>query len=287
MKKKIILIVCLIVVIAVLVAIPKQTYQKWFGKTPTTDNPPTVYTEYQTVYVKNAGQKIVGVKIGVASIEEDQISQKWDLLTKNGNVLPSGYTSAIAPSATLVEHELTNGVLTLHVSNDFLKSEGRSAVEALAWTFCDDQIHEVIVKIDGEVVKELNEYRFKKIAKEIGVNMTYETSYLFEATCTTIIHHNGDNIIPVTYFYMDTNVCDYIIKKTLDEQMVSSKGYSFTLAEDGLVINLATNDKLDEKTLLSISESVQFNLNVDYLTINGIESVLYQKTFKELDPGKA
>ena len=113
MKKKIIIISILVVVVVVLLLIPKDVYKKIFKKDNSIKNNVTEELVYETLFVKNDKDCLVGIKVGVKKLEEDGIAQKWDLLTKNVSSLPSGYTSPINVSAVLYSHVVENNSLVL------------------------------------------------------------------------------------------------------------------------------------------------------------------------------
>ncbi|MFR7881318.1 MAG: GerMN domain-containing protein [Christensenellales bacterium] len=115
------------------------------------------------------------------------MAQKWNLLTSQMNKIPQGYSSPITPSTVLNDYKIEDNKLILNVSEDILRSSGRLAIESLAWTFCNDEIKEVVLRVDENVVNLISDYQFNKISKEIGTNFTYETSYLFEADYTTVV----------------------------------------------------------------------------------------------------
>ena len=116
MKKKIIIILILIVLTITLVAIPKSTYQKLFGNNKIDDSINNIYETHQIVYVINSDQKLVGLKVGVSEIEEDQILQKWNLLTKESSNLPAGYVSPINQNTIMIDYQINNNILTLNLS---------------------------------------------------------------------------------------------------------------------------------------------------------------------------
>lgn len=284
MKKKIIIVSILIILIIVLLIIPRDVYKKIFNRDDVSiDNPEDLV--YQTMYVKNNSDFLVGIKVGVKSIEEDEIGQKWDLLTKNVNSLPTGYGSPIAATATLFEHTTEDGVLTLNVSEDFLESDGRLAIECLAWNFCNEEIKEVVVKIDEQTVKEVNNYYFNRITKDLGVNLTYETPYLFEADYVTIIYHENGTIKPVTYFYdSKNNVYDYTIQKMFKQdqtlsEMVKGSEYSYEIEDKNMVIHLEYAGSFSEELIQTITETMKINFMVDGIVINGLDTVLLEFSF--------
>lgn len=279
MKKKIIIGAIALLIVIVAIAIPKTTYQKWFNRNQIQQND-NVLTEFQRIYVVNDQNQLVGVKVYVESIEEDQITQKWNLLTANMNKIPSGFSSPITPSTILESYSIENRKLVLNVSEDISRSAGKLAVDCLAWTFCNDEIEEVVIKNDDVVINTINDYRFNKISIKNGANFTYETAYLYEASYTTIIYHENDIIRPVTYFYKNNiDECDYVIKKTLATINLNDENYEFELENNELVINLLNIDSLDQYTTKTIEDSVKLNLDIDGFTINGQNNVIYDKTF--------
>ena len=282
MKKKIILVVAVLAILITLICIPKTTYQKWFGKTPN-DNPIDTNKEYQTIFVVDEKNKLVGLRVPVEEIEEDQIAQKWNLLTSQMNKIPLGYSSPITPSTVLNDYKIEDNKLILNVSEDILRSSGRLAIESLAWTFCNDEINEVVLRVDENVVNLISDYQFNKISKEIGTNFTYETSYLFEADYTTVVFYENDLILPVTYFYKDINEYDFMISKIFSENNIELTDYTYTVDNENLVIQINDNITMSDSLKQTLEETVKLNFSVDAMSVNGIDTVLYEKTFVEVN----
>lgn len=282
MKKKIILVVAVLAILITLICIPKTTYQKWFGKTPN-DNPIDTNKEYQTIFVVDEKNKLVGLRVPVEEIEEDQIAQKWNLLTSQMNKIPQGYSSPITPSTVLNDYKIEDNKLILNVSEDILRSSGRLAIESLAWTFCNDEINEVVLRVDENVVNLISDYQFNKISKEIGTNFTYETSYLFEADYTTVVFYENDLILPVTYFYKDINEYDFMISKIFSENNIELTDYTYTVDNENLVIQINDNITMSDSLKQTLEETVKLNFSVDAMSVNGIDTVLYEKTFVEVN----
>ena len=282
MKKKIILIIAICVVLVTLVCIPKSTYQKLFSpnvdETPVNDN-----KEYLKMYVVNEENKIVGVNVHLDKIDEDVIRQKWDILTSNINLLPSGYSSPITPSTVLNEYNIEDNKLILQVSEEIKRSSGRLTIESLAWNFCNDKIDEVILKVDDVILSSINDCNFTKISKSIGVNYEFETSYLFEADNITIVYYLDDIIYPVTYFYKDKNNCDYMISKIFNMNNIELLDYSYEISEDGLNIVFSNDLSLNENVKETIIETVRINFDVDTITVSNVNNTLIEQTFVEVN----
>ena len=286
MKKKIIIISLLVLLIIVLLLIPKDVYTKIFNK-----EDPVVEEEeklvYQTIYAQDSNGYLVGVKVGLDSIEEDEVSQKWDILTANSNLLPNGYSSPIDSNTKLYDHSFENGILTFNVSSEFTTSNGRAAIECIAWNFCVGEVSEVVVKIDEEVVTEINNYYFNKISKNVGVNLTYETAYLFETDYTTVILYEDNRILPVTYFFDDeidnvTFTLNKIFSKDeMLKELVMSDGYSYEFTEELLVININAVTELNELISNTLTDTIKQTYDVKGFVINGVDSVILEQSFIE------
>ena len=266
MKKKIIIIVaCLLGILAITaMLIPKKVYQKWFNKEEPTQS------EYNIlVYVKNSKNQIVGINVPVSNLEEDQIRQKWNIMTTNNNLIPSGYESVVSSDIELTDYLIEDNILKLQVSNNIVE-ENRQSLEALVWTFVDNNIEELEIYVDEQLVTEVSDYKISKLNKEMGINYTYETLYLYESTATTIVFQEDDYILPVTYFHLNDDVCDYIVMKILDN--VDGNEYDYTLTDSVLTIDFVDASILTTNQIASISESVALNFELSSLNINNNEN---------------
>lgn len=276
MKKKIIVILILIILTIVLVSIPKETYQNLFGN-KIEDPTDVIYEEHQIVYVINQEQKLVGLKVGVEKIEDDEIIQKWNLLTKDAGLLPVGYSSPIDNKASLIDYQINNSILTFNLSEEFLNSNGKFAIASLAWTFCEgEEIKEIVVVVNDNIINKLNDYSFNRINKEIGVNYEFENMFVYDSVVTTVIHYYNDYVMPVTYFHSSSDECSYIVEKVLEVGVTNNEKYDYKMENENVVVNLGFVEMLTEIELNSIVESLKYNFGVNNIVINGTESVLYQ-----------
>lgn len=282
MKKKLIIIVAILLVLITLIAIPKSTYQRIFGNEPDIDIPTTTGV-YQTVFVVDKNNKLTGVKVEVEKIEEDQITQKWELLTSKMNLIPEGYSTPITPSTALYDYKVENTTLVLNVSEDINRSSGRLAIESLAWTFCNEEIDSVKLVVNEQQLFCINDYNFNKISKQIGTNFTYETWYLYEADYTTIVYYEDELIIPVTYFYTDYAEYDFIISKVFESETSEVSDYTYEVTDNSFVINFVDNFELTENMKKTLNETIKLNTEVDSLTVSSVDTVLYEQTFIEVN----
>lgn len=283
-KIKVIVVVVVLLCIGILLAIPKTTYEKWFNKEPVIDNvvndddSPTLL-----VYLQNEKGQLVGVNVKVDNLEEDEILQKWNLLTSNSELLPKGYTSTINKDVVLNSYEIKEHVLVLDVSSEISLSKGRVTAETLAWTFGVGEIEEIKLVVNNEPVTEINGYRINKITKKMGTNLEYETSYLFESNATTVVYVEEDYLLPVTYFHLEEDVCTYIIEKTFNQLSVEMSDYEYELSEEALVINFLDDTTLSEKALEALTMSFDTNFELIKFTVNNASENLYEAVFGEIE----
>lgn len=280
-KKRILIgILCFVGAAVVALSIPKSVYEKIFAgddikiEQPAQEDGPT-----KLIYVLNNKNGLVGINLEVENENEDEIVQKWDLLTLKANTYPLGYSTPIAPSTKLSKYEILQNKLTLVLSEEFLNSDGKNALASIAWTFCSDEIEEVVIKVNNNVLTELKDYSFSKIDKSINVNYVFETSYLFESDFLTILHDEGDFFKPVTYFFKDVSSIDFMASKLLTSDIVENDGYSYEINDKEFVINLLVDDVISTEVINEFRETVKLNFNVDSLTINNNVMTIYEETF--------
>ena len=281
-KIKIIILAFVLLLVGVACAIPKTTYEKWFNNDKQEELNSNIETKL--VYVKNKNGLLVGLEVPVKEENEDEILQKWNLLTVHSDNIPSGYSTTLNKNTSLDSYKINDSILELNVSSDITSSEGRITVESLAWTFINDEIKEVKLFVDGLEVKEINNYLIRKIDKNIGVNLEYETNYLYEANATTLVYYEQDYILPVTYLHLEEDVCSYIDEKTYNMYQKDEEEwkYEYTLTEESLEVNFTEELEVEQRVLLTLSHSFDLNLDIVNLSINNSNSNLYQTVFGEI-----
>ena len=280
-KKRILIGVgCFVLTLIVALSIPKNIYEDLLSNSKIEQEENlNVNKKTKLVYVYKIDEGLVGLNIGVDE-ENDEIHQKWDLLTSKSNIYPQGYYTSVETSTILEKYELLQNKLTLVLSNDFLNSDGKKALASIAWTFCNDDISEVVIKVDNKVLNKLQDYSFSKIDRSINVNYQYETSYLFEADYFTILHDEGEFLRPVTYFYSDMTSIDFLASKLLSDEVINS-GYSYELNQNELTINLGTDEVLSTTIINELIESIKINLKLNSFTINNSVMTIYEEDFTE------
>ncbi|MBE6130837.1 MAG: hypothetical protein E7183_03875 [Erysipelotrichaceae bacterium] len=277
MKKKIIFIILLVILIAVLFLIPKDTYRKIFGKDDDIQANIEENNEKILVYMCDENNQLVGVNAYVNSLEEDLINQKFDILTKKTGTFKNTYDTSINTMTSLISYELNNNVLSLNVSKEFLESEGRKTIEQIVWTYCNDEINEVEVLVEGELINSINGFYFDNLSIDMGINLTCETNFIFEAKTTTVIEYVDDLIRPVTYVYKDLDECDFIVSKLFNE-IYNNREYDYVISTDSIIIDLAVETSLSENLKKSIVETINYNMNISNIQVQGLNQVLLEIT---------
>lgn len=281
-KRLLIILGSVVLILVVLFSIPKSTYESLFGLDKNIVEEPLEDTRpYQIVYVLSKNDEFVGLKVKVDSIEEDQIVQKWNLLTSKSSTYPLGYHTPIETSTILNDYEISNNQLTLSLSDDFLNSNGKTAIASIVWTFCSDEIEKIIIKVNDQKLSKLQDYSFNEINKDIYVNYIFETSYLFEANWTTVIFNMDDYYLPVTYFYKDIDELDFIASKLLSEEIVENDAFTTEIKDKKFYLNLKVDDVLTTDEIEQIVKTIKLNFDVDSLEINNNVMLVYQETFNE------
>lgn len=277
MKKKIIFIILLVILVAVLFLIPKETYRKIFGKDDDVQTNINEDNEKVLVYMCDENDYLIGTYAYVSALEEDEISQKFDILTKKTGTFKNDYDTSINTMTSLINYECVDAVLSLNVSKEFLESEGRKTLEQIVWTFCNDEINEVEVLVEGEEINSINGFYFDKLTLDMGINLVCETNFIFESRTTTVIEYVDDVIKPVTYVYKDLDECDFIVCKLFNE-IYNNKEYDYVISQDSIIIDLAVDTSLSENLKKSIVETIKYNMDINNIQVQGLDQVLLEIT---------
>lgn len=281
MKKKVIIIGILIIIALLVIILPKTLFKNLLNE----NNEDNKAMYNVLVYVQDNNNRLVGLNVGVETLEEDQIRQKWDLLTSKNDLIPDKYTSMIPETTVLNDYTIENNILTLNVSSDIQNGQGRKTIETIAWTFIENDIDSVELRVDGEVVNKIGEYTYSEISKNMGINLSYETMHIFDANYTTIVYHEEEYLLPVTYFHLKDDITDFIIMKTLEQNSssVSNEIYDYTIDNNILTIDFVDASILSNNQIATIADSIELNMSVNSLNINNNENLFYQCVFVEIN----
>lgn len=278
-KKKLFVLLIIALLIGILFIIPRSTYEALFNK-GSYINDDNTKTEQVLVFMKDKKGMVVGVKVDVDAIEEDEISQKFDILTLRENK-DSKYETYINTNTSLIEHVLENGVLTLNFTSDFNESNGRKAIEQLAWTYLKDGINRLEIKIEDKIVHKVNDFYFDEITKDIGINQTLETVFFDDVRCSTVISYENDVLVPVTYYYNNTNQYEYIMSKIFSDYAYKNE-FDFTFNKDIVTISFNSDIEVTDELKETLNETLVYNFNVSCITLNGAD----QKVLLEIKNNK-
>lgn len=276
MKKKLIIGIAILVLgFAVFTIANQQGFNLLTKKEPVSET----YNNYTLLYVLNEQQQLVGIKVGTNAQIEDEINYKWNLLTYNYHQLPKGFKSPIYVSTMLIDYQVENKTLTLNMSDDFLYSEDRKVLECLAYNYCNDDIEQLCLKIDGEKIREFASLTFDYINKDIGCNLTFETTDLFNTDDLTMVYHYEDYLLPVTYYYDVTqpnfDKLTYLVHKAmLVDQYASTIDYtslvSYEIEASILTVTINNDINVTTSIIETLKDSIMINYDFEEIILNGI-----------------
>lgn len=276
MKKKFLLIVCMLGIALIVVAFANRKANTLFKDDV---SGATSFDKYTLLYVMNEKEQLVGINVGTNDLIEDEIKYKWNLLTINSNLLPNSYESPIYLSTQLVNYEINENTMTMNLSDDFLFSEGRKVLECLAYNFCNDQIKEISINVNDVKITSFENMKFDTINKNIGCNLTFETDNLLETDDLTMVFHYDDYIMPVTYYYDSSkenfNILDYIVFKAVSiDEYVSTIDFNniikYEIKNNKIEFITTDNIVLSTETINTLSDSLKINYQFEEILLNGV-----------------
>lgn len=276
MKKKLIIIFCMLVIALIIVAFANRKALNLFKKETPSD---LSYDHYTLLYVMNNKNQLVGINVGTNGEITDEISHKWNLLTSDYHNLPKDYKSPIYVSTQLVNYNVKDNVMTMTLSDDFLYSEGRSVLECLTYNFCNNEVEELVLMINEEKLTSFENMTFDKISKNIGCNLTFESDNVFNTDDLTIIYHYDDYILPVTYYYdcsnSDFDAVEYLVKKAVSiDEYVSTIDYEnffeYEITDNKIAFTTINDIVLSTQTITTISDSIKINYDFTEILLNGV-----------------
>ena len=81
----------------------------------------------------------------------------------------------------------------------------------------------------------------------------------------------------------DINEYDFMISKIFSENNIELTDYTYTIDNENLVIQINDNITMSDSLKQTLEETVKLNFSVDAMTVNGVDTVLYEKTFVEVN----
>ncbi len=205
-----------------------------------------------------------------------------NFLTKESNesyYLPTGFSSVIPKNTKLNSYNLTNGVLKLDFSKEFLntsKEEELKLIESLVFSFTEfNEINSIMIFIDGEKLNNLEKNNISlpnTIDKNFGINKLYDITSIknINHTINYYIAKNEDYTyyVPISKFNNTSEEKVEIIIKNLQ-----TSPYNQT----NLISYLKASATLESYQILEESVNLSFNneLIADLSSNNIIEEVKY------------
>lgn len=74
-----------------------------------------------------------------------------------------------------------------------------------------------------------------------------------------------------------------MISKIFSENNIELTDYTYTVDNENLVIQINDNITMSDSLKQTLEETVKLNFSVDAMSVNGIDTVLYEKTFVEVN----
>ena len=83
--------------------------------------------------------------------------------------------------------------------------------------------------------------------------------------------------------YSKIKECDYLISKVLTASALDTLTYKYELVDNWMKIDFSDLTALSDPLRESLEATLCFNFDIDSITINGKDSVLYEKTFVKVN----
>ena len=271
MKKKIIIIIVLVTLIALGLLIPNQTFKNLFKNEDKVN-----YIDSCFVYLLNDEEELVGITVPLTEEVTDEFQTMWNILTVD---VPDNYHSPIYFSTQVIQYEVNGEEMLLNVSEDLLLNTSRKTLECLVYNFCVDDVKKINLQINNEKVNEFDGIHFDYLSKDLGVNLTFEDVDVLNCNYVTMIYEYQNYVHPVTYFVNnDTEIITYVVKKSLlmsSEVSVAELEdvVSYEITDNVLNINVSSFDSFDQQVLNTIASTIDVNYDFTQVIINGLELV--------------
>lgn len=232
-------------------------------------------------------------------IDEDNLNTKIrsiiDYLTvQKSSKIPSGLSGIIPADTKLNNIEITDKIVILDFDSELLnilpELEER-LIEAITYSLINlDGIEGVIIKIDGNILKELPKTQKQipdVLTRNFGINKVFDIDSLNGIQRVTLYYMNKINnnsyYVPVTKYLNDNREKINIIIDNLSSNYIYESNLISLLNQDTELINyeiedeimtlnfnnsIFTNEKLLEEVTYTISESI--------FDTYGVKSVIFQ-----------
>ena len=208
------------------------------------------------------------------------------------NDIPNGFRAIIPAGTEIKDLSLENKTLTINFSKELLdinEDYEEKMLEAIIYTLTSiDGIDNVIIKVEGEVLKELPNSKKSlptSLSKDYGINKHYDLLNTNNVESYTVYYvssyNNNEYYVPVTKYINNTNndkvkvIIDELSSSPIHEtnlmSFLNSNTSLINYEQDGDILKLNFNDailenkssnKILEEVIYTISLSVKDNYDV-------------------------
>lgn len=240
----------------------------------------------------------------IATCDCDTVDKARDLLEgliidgSKSNIIPNGFRSIIPSGTSVLNLDLTDKVLTINFSKEFLdinEEYSEKMMESIIYTLTSiDGIDKVVIQVEGEILNKVpntNKTISTSLDKSYGINKNYELTSTSNIDSYTVYYVNSYNdnyyYVPVTKYVNSTSGEDKV-KIIIDElsnspvSMTDLVSYmdvntvlnSYELGDDS--IKLVFNDMiLSNSGSDKILEEVVYTIGLSLNDLYGVETVSF------------
>lgn len=246
---------------------------------------------------------------------ESKARKLLEVLIKGGegeDRIPNGFRSVLSSETKILSLKFNEGIIKVDFSKDLLdidKENEEKMIEAIVYTLTSiDGVDKIIIYVDGDILNKLPQTKKNLPAtldKSFGINKEYDITSTSNITMTTTYYINKYNdeyyYVPVSKFSNDdrnkiTIIVDNLSSSpTYRANLMSFLNYNTKLLSatqdvdtmslnfNSYIFNDASQKKILEEVIHTISLSVEDNYNVNELVFKVNDEEIYKTTFKTIE----
>lgn len=246
---------------------------------------------------------------------ENKARELVEVLIKGGageDRIPNGFRSILSSETKILSLKFNDGIIKIDFSKELLdvdKENEEKMVEAIVYTLTSiEGVNKVIIYVDGDILTKLpqtNKNLPATLDKSFGINKEYDITSMNDITMTTVYYINkyNDNYyyVPVSKFSNDdrnkiTIIVDSLSSSpTYKANLMSFLNYNTKLLSatqnidtlslnfNSYIFNDASEKKILEEVIHTISLSVEDNYDVSELIFKVDDEEIYKTTFKSIE----
>jgi len=227
--------------------------------------------EKEIIYVDSISMPIYALdqnqyvaRTSVVKPSEDEVKYIIEALTENSNIsnyLASGFFALIPQNTKLLDYSLTDGLLKLNFSKEFLNvslENEEKMLEAIIYSLCElESIKKIMIFVEGNNLLKLPNSQ-KSIPnildKSFGINKIYSFNDIKNTSKTTIYYLSN---IENNYYYVPiTKVSNENTEKV---EIIVNELKSNPIYETNLISYLNASYELKDYEILENSITLSFN----------------------------